>query len=223
MIPGRDTTADAALKDSLFNPGFVILTALFLFASSAVAAFFQLQPYLVSLRLDPAWIGFIIGADSVASFVIQPVCAPYLHPGNYRRWIVIGIAIMAAALISYAFAKGVVALVFIRIVQGAGFVTFLAATMAGIVTCIPQAKSGQGFGVLSLVRLAPYALVPPIVTCLIDNEVPFPKVLIGFALLICLSLVLLFRLPRHCLCVSAGSKPPSGERWKQKRLAVRPV
>jgi MFS family permease len=199
-------------EDSLFNPGFLILTSLFLVASSAVAAFFQLQPYLVALGIDPAWIGFVISADSIASFLIQPLCAPYLHKGNYRRWMAIGIVVMAVSLISYSFAAGIFALVVIRIVQGAGFVTFLAAMMAGIVICIPQSKSGQGFGVLSLVRLVPYALAPPLVTYLIDNAVSFPTVLLGFALLVCLSLALFFWLPGHDSRLPGDSEPsPHGK------------
>lgn len=191
--PGVAQTMTDKDPASLLNPGFVALTALFFLASSAMAAFFQLQPYLQSVRVSPAWIGFIIGADSLASFIIQPVCAPYLHAGNARRWMVIGLLVMAAALLAYSAGTGLVLLVVIRIVQGAGFVTFLAAMMAGIVASIPQSRSGQGFGVLSLVRLLPYALVPPLVTFLVERSISFPTVLIGFALLISMSPLLLLR------------------------------
>lgn len=195
---------------SLFNTGFVIFAALFFFTSSAMAAFFQLQPYLQSIRVNPAWIGFIIGADSLASFIIQPICAPYLHPGNARRWMVVGVLVMAASLLAYSFGKNLAMLVTIRIVQGAGFVAFLAAMMAGIVASIPSSKSGQGFGFLSLVRLLPYALVPPAVTFLIDNSISFPLVLAGFAVLISLSLLSLLRLTTSSTGRKEAAASPSG-------------
>ena len=157
-----------------------------------MAAFFQLQPYLQSIHVNAVWIGFIIGADSLASFIIQPVCAPYFHQGNGRLWMTVGILVMAASLLAYTSGRSLGALVAIRIIQGAGFVCFLAAMMAAIVAYIPPSKSGQGFGILSLVRLFPYAVVPPVMTFLMGRSVTFPAILAGFALLISFSLVLLF-------------------------------
>lgn len=179
-------------EGSLFNAGFIVLTVLFFLTSSAMAAFFQLHSYLQSIRVSPAWIGFIIGADSLASFVVQPVCAPYLHPGNGRLWMAVGILVMAAALLAYSSGKSLGALVVIRIVQGAGFVCFLAAMMAAIVAYIPPPQSGRGFGFLSLVRLLPYAVVPPAMTSLMGRSITFPTILAGFSLLIVFSLGLLF-------------------------------
>jgi MFS family permease len=182
---------DSPGDSSLFNAGFVSLTALFFLTSSAMAAFFQLQPYLQSIHVSPVWIGFIIGADSLASFIIQPLCAPYFHQGNGRRWMAVGILVMAAALLAYTSGRSLGALVAIRIIQGAGFVCFLAAMMAVIVAYIPPSRSGQGFGFLSLVRLLPYAVVPPVMTFLMGRSVTFPGILAGFALLVSFSLVLL--------------------------------
>ncbi|OPX95378.1 MAG: Major Facilitator Superfamily protein [Syntrophorhabdus sp. PtaB.Bin006] len=179
-------------EDTLFNAGFIVLTVLFFLTSSAMAAFFQLHSYLQSIQVSPAWIGFIIGADSLASFVVQPACAPYLHPGNGRLWMAVGILVMATALLAYSSGKSLGALVVIRIVQGAGFVCFLAAMMAAIVAYIPPSQSGRGFGFLSLVRLLPYAVVPPVMTSLMGRSITFPAILSGFSLLIAFSLALLF-------------------------------
>ncbi|MBP1734355.1 MAG: major facilitator superfamily 1 [Deltaproteobacteria bacterium] len=183
---------DSPGNDSLFNAGFISLTALFFLTASAMAAFFQLQPYLQSIHVNAVWIGFIIGADSLASFIIQPVCAPYFHQGNGRLWMTVGILVMAASLFAYTSGRSLGALVTIRIIQGAGFVCFLAAMMAAIVAYIPPSRSGQGFGILSLVRLFPYAVVPPVMTFLMGRSVTFPDILAGFALLISFSLMLLF-------------------------------
>ncbi|OPY77303.1 MAG: Major Facilitator Superfamily protein [Syntrophorhabdus sp. PtaU1.Bin153] len=192
----REVPQAGAINDpsegSLLNAGFIGLTFLFFLTSSAMAAFFQLHSYLQSIQVSPAWIGFIIGADSLASFVVQPICAPYLHPGNGRFWMAVGIVVMAASLLAYSSGKSLGALVVIRITQGAGFVCFLAAMMATIVGYIPPSQSGRGFGFLSLVRLLPYAVVPPAMTSLMARSISFPVILVGFALLIACSLVLLF-------------------------------
>ncbi len=196
-------------RGSLINAGFVILTVLFFLTSSAMAVFFQLQPYLQSIRVNPAWIGFIIGADSLASFIVQPGLAPYLHPGNARAWMAAGVLTMALALLAYTMGKGVGSLVVIRVAQGAGFVCFLAAMMAAIVAYIPPLKSGQGFAVLSLVRLLPYALVPPAATFLMGRSVTFPQILIGFALLVSFSLPVLFFIRKPHIADS-GQQPSAG-------------
>lgn len=194
MSEGQPQTQiiDDLREGPLFNAGFIILTVLFFLTSSAMAAFFQLHSYLQSIQVNPAWIGFIIGADSLASFVVQPICAPYLHPGNGRLWMIVGILVMAAALLAYTSGKSIGGLVIIRIIQGAGFVLFLAAMMASMVVYIPPSRSGQGFGFLALVRLFPYAVVPPAVTFFMGRSVTFPGILIGFAILISFSLLLLF-------------------------------
>ncbi len=186
----------APVHESLCNAGFILLTVLFLFASSVMAAFFHIHEYLASLEIQAAWIGFVIGADSLASFVIQPFCAPYLSGRNAVRWMAVGLFILGAALVCYSIAHGIEGLVVVRIAQGAGFALFLAAMMAAIVGFIPASKSGQAFGVLSLVRLVPYAIVPPVVAFFLKRSVSFPGIAAWLAALVGICLPALLFLKR---------------------------
>ncbi|OPY68237.1 MAG: Major Facilitator Superfamily protein [Syntrophorhabdaceae bacterium PtaU1.Bin034] len=210
----RSHSPDAGEKrERLLNPGFVSLNIVFLFGSAAMASFFHLQQYLGSIKVAPSWAGFIIGADSLAAFFLQPFLAPFLHPGNARRWMIAGLVGMAAALFSYGFSDSLSVLITIRIVQGAGFVCFVAAMTAAIVSYIPPSMSGQAFGFLSLIRLVPYALVPPAVGFVMARNVQFPGVLAGFAVLMLLSIpiVLLVGPRSHLSGSDKGAATPGFE------------
>lgn len=182
---------------SLWNQGFIALSVLFLFASSAMAAFFHIHGYLASLGIPASWAGFIIGADSLAGFVIQPFCAPYLTRRNAAPWMAAGLCVLGAALVCYSAARGVGGLIAVRIAQGAGFVLFMAAMMAAVVGFIPKNRSGQAFGVLSLVRLVPYAIVPPLTAFFLNRSVSFPGMAawLAVAVGVCLPVLLLVKRP----------------------------
>ena len=144
-----------AQSEKLFSREFVILGSLFFIASAVMAIFFQLQQYLASLGIDPGWFGFIIGADSLAALFLQPLLSPFLHSGNARKWMLIGLSAMIAALFLYRPAVTIMPLVAVRMLTGAGFICFVSAMTAMIVDYIPAQKSGQAFGYLSLTRLHP--------------------------------------------------------------------
>ena len=170
----------------LFTGQFITLNLIFLLAAAVMALFFQFQHYLESLGISPAWFGFLISADSLASFVLQPVFAVKLHSGNARKWLVIGICGMAAALVCYYFAVNPVSLAAVRIFHGAAFVCLMSAMMAMIVAYIPPGKSGQAFGLVSVVRLVPYSLVPPVIALAGDSPQDFRQILLWGALVMIL-------------------------------------
>lgn len=172
----------------LFTGQFVTLNFIFFLAAAVMALFFQFQHYLESLKISPVWFGFLIGADSLASFVLQPVLAVKLHSGNARKWLIIGISGMAAALVCYYFALNPVSLAAVRIFHGAAFVCLMSAMMAMIVTYIPPGKSGQAFGLVSVVRLVPYSLVPPVIALVGDSPQDFREILLWGALAMILAI-----------------------------------
>ena len=198
-MTARETVLDGALggqhKETLLTRGFVSLNILFFVACAAVSSFFYLQQHLESLGITPARAGLIISADSVAGLFLQPIMAPFLHERNARPWMAGGTVVMAAALLCYGGAHSLSALLAVRIVQGAGFVCLVAAIMAAMVAYIPPSMSGRAFGFVSLIRLVPYAAIPPLVTSLTVSHVSFPAVLAGFSIvmLLCAPIVLLMR------------------------------
>ena len=104
----------------------------------------------------------------------------------------IGLSAMIAALFLYRPAVTIMPLVAVRMLTGAGFICFVSAMTAVIVDYIPAQKSGQAFGYLSLTRLLPYALIPPLVGSLSSLSGGFSTMLMYSACFIALSLSLLF-------------------------------
>jgi predicted MFS family arabinose efflux permease len=207
-LPGNPLDLPSS-RAGLTSWGFVGLNIVFLFASASVSSFFHLQPYLESLGMAPAWVGFVISADSLASFFLQPLLAPFLHAGNARRWMVSGIMVMALSLLAYSHVEGLASLVIVRILQGAGFVCLISALMAAMVSYIPPSLSGQAFGIISLVRLVPFAFIPPLVGFLLGRYLHFPGVLGCFAVLMLLSIPILLLM-----------RPPSPDGGGQNSASV---
>ncbi|MBA4391592.1 MAG: hypothetical protein C0399_11760 [Syntrophus sp. (in: bacteria)] len=179
-------------SEKLLSREFIILGGLFFITSAVMAIFFQLHQYLASLGIDPGWFGFIIGADSLAALFLQPLLSPFLHSGNARKWMLIGLIGMIAALLLYRPAVTIVTLVAVRMLTGAGFICFVSAMTAMIVDYIPAQNSGQAFGYLSLTRLMPYALIPPFVGSLSVISGGFTTMLMYSACFVALSLSMLF-------------------------------
>jgi MFS family permease len=181
-------------KQKLFTKEFLALNTIFFFAAAVMAVFFQFQNYLQSLGIAFAWFGFLMGADSLASFVLQPFLSVYLNAVNARKWLFISISGMAVMLFSYKFALGLPSLIAVRILHGAAFVCLMSAIMAMLVNYIPSEKSGQAFGLVSIVRLIPYSIVPPILTATNKTPADFQTTLMFSALLMVLSLSLAYQI-----------------------------
>ncbi len=202
---------------SLLTAQFVILCGIFFLTTSVMAMFFQFQQYLRSLGINPGWIGFVIGADSLACFFIQPFLAVRLNAANSRKWVFIGTSGMAVMLLSYTFAPGLPYLIVVRILHGAAFVCVMSALTALLSDLIPSRKSGQAFGLVTIVRLLPYSIVPPLLTFVDRSPEGFRTALIYGALVMAASLTLVYRLDPSSRMVPDVPDPP--ERLKLKEMA----
>lgn len=179
-------------SERLFSKDFLLLNLIFFLASTATAAFFQFHQYLRFLGIPEGWSGFIIAADALPALILQPLLGIFLNNNNARRWMTVGVICMIAALLSYRFAATVPLLVAVRIFQGAGFACLIAAMMILIVNYIPSQKSGAAFGIVSTVRLVPYALVPPLMGAFFKASQDFTKALAYGALIMVFSLFALY-------------------------------
>jgi predicted MFS family arabinose efflux permease len=164
-------------SEGLFSRNFLLLNGVLFLVSITLAVFFQFHQYLKALGIAPEWFGLIIGADSIPSFFILPFLSPFLNGRNARKWMFAGAFAMTAALVSYKYATTVPSLGALRLLHGSGFIVVFAALMAIIVNYIPQEKSGQAFGLISMNRLLPYALIPPLLGALGDIRESFPIIL----------------------------------------------
>lgn len=146
----------------LVSRPFLLLGAQLLAVSVIVALFFPLQLYLESLGISPAAAGFILGADALAALVVQAGLTPVISARTARRWLIAGALVLALALVCEGVATRAPALAAARLLQGAGFIAIITALMPLLVLCIPRERSGEAFGWISLIRLVPYAVIPPL-------------------------------------------------------------
>ncbi|ABK99126.1 MFS transporter [Pelobacter propionicus] len=193
----------------LFTPAFLVINFQFALVTGIAALFFAFSGYLAHLGISPATAGFIISADALAALIIQPLIAPLVHPGSARRWLCGGSLVLATALFMIGQSDSVPLLVTARLLQGAGFICVLTALITMVVQLIPPEMSGRAFGWVSLIRLVPYAIIPPLLDFTRLPPSSFGTVLNlagGAALIPLLGLLL----PRSGQETTAGGAPSPG-------------
>jgi predicted MFS family arabinose efflux permease len=152
--------------DKLWTSTFVALNLILLLNFCNMSVFFRFNSYLKNLGMDQSHIGLVIGLFSLAALLVRPAISPFLQPSNSKRWIFWGAACTVACLLAYNLAHDLVSLAILRLAHGSFYVLMATAAMAAFTGCIPQAKSGQAFGVVGIVALLPFALVPPLLPTL---------------------------------------------------------
>jgi len=198
-----------AKPPGLFSPGFLAINLQFALVTAIAALFFAFSAYLAQLGVSPAMAGFIISADALAALIVQPVIAPLVHSGTSRAWLSGGSLILAAALFIEGHVTSLPFLVGARLLQGTGFICVISALIAMIVQYIPPGMSGRAFGWISLIRLIPYAVIPPLFDFLKIAPSSFGSVL-NVAAPVALIPVLMLLLPRSEQATDQGNSRSPG-------------
>ncbi len=175
----------------LFTREFVALNAIVFLAFCNISVFFRFHVYLGTLPIPAESFGFLIAAFSLSVLVIRPIISPFLHPDNAKRWIAISAFLVIVALTSYNWAQDFLSMAVIRTFHGASYVVLVTAVLSKLVGCIPRDKSGQAFGLFSVITLLPYAVIPPLMDPLIRWTGSFDRVLNLSAALMVLAFPLL--------------------------------
>jgi MFS family permease len=162
-----------------------------------LSIFYGFNAYLGRLGIAPEWRGVLLALEPGTAFLLRPVISPLLHLGNGVRIMGLGLAAIMAALAGYPLATGAWPRAALRVLHGAGFVALVSAAVAVLVHYVPKERSGQGFGVFSIMTLLPYAVVPPLVE-------RFLPALGNEALVYCLAAPLF--LPAFLLLIPLGRK-----------------
>ncbi len=207
---------------SLLSPGFVVLNLQFALVTAIAALFFAFAGYLQQLGISPAMAGFVLSADALAALVVQPLISPLIHSGTARRWLVGGSLLLATALLMLGQVTSLPLLAGARLVQGAGFITVLSALITMTIPFIPPGMSGRAFGILSLVRLIPYALIPLLFNLLAIAPDSFARVL-NLAALTALAPVLALLLPVSQQAGKEGHSRPPGLSGLSASLRSAPI
>jgi predicted MFS family arabinose efflux permease len=180
-------------RESLLSKEFVILNVASFLAQINMAVFFQLHQYLLTLPIDQRYAGFLIGVFSLSGVAMQPVLSPFVNERNARRTLVIGVFVTIGGLLMYRWATSFPSILVVRIIHGVGFITFVTAMNASLVSFIPPARSGQAFGLISINMLIPMAVVPALLGWLNLGPAHFVDVLtVTAALMVPTALLPLF-------------------------------
>lgn len=157
-----------------------------------IAVFFQFYDYLGTLPIAPQSFGLLIAMFSVTVLIIRPIISPWLHPANAKRWIAISCGAVIVSLLLYNVATNFWTMAAVRLIHGAAYVVLATAVLAKLVGCIPRDRSGQAFGLISVITLLPYAVMPPVLEPLNRWAGGFDQVLNLSALLMLPSFPLLY-------------------------------
>jgi len=183
-FPGqREAISNGASPETSNSPGriitgeFLALNAILFISFFNVAAFFDFHGYLTSLPIDAEWHGFLIALFSLVVLAVRPLISPFFTPGNARLWLAVSCAALLPIMLFYGHATDLGGMVLVRIVHGAAYVIMATAVTSRIVAAIPEGRSAQAFGLISVITLLPYAVVPPLMGVLTAWAGGFPEVL----------------------------------------------
>ncbi len=181
---------------TLFTREFLALNALLFLTFCNMALFFQFHEYLGSLPIPRDDFGFIIAVFSLVVLIIRPIISPLLTPENSKKWITISAVLLVFSLLLYFVADGFWSMVLVRVFHGAAYVVLATAALCQLIECIPPDRSGQAFGLISVITsVVPYAIIPPIISPLAHLLGGFREVLGLSALVMAFSLWLLWYIP----------------------------
>jgi MFS family permease len=151
-----------APPERLFTREFLGLNILTFLVFCNLAVFFQFYSYLRTLPIGAGWYGFLIALFSVTALILRPLISPLLHPGNARRWVHASAALVIVSLLGYNAAGTFWPLFIVRAIHGASYVVLATALTALLVAAIPPGRSGQAFGLVTVITLLPFAVIPPL-------------------------------------------------------------
>lgn len=198
----------------LFNFGFLSLNLLVLFAFCNLAVFFSFVSFLDQLPIEPRWHGVLIGLLSASALVVRPIISPWLTPYNATRAVAAGLTLTAMSLLLYSQVHSLVPMILLRVLHGAANVTMLSASVTLLVAFMPPKKSGQGFGIITIMTLLPYAVIPLILENSVGH-VPLGDVYMYTALLMLPPALLLIPIARRVRAMGStqqgtGNRQPEG-------------
>jgi predicted MFS family arabinose efflux permease len=196
----------------LITKEFLSLNGIIFLNFCNVAVFFQFYQYLLNeLHLSPREIGLLIGLFAFIGLVIRPLISPLFHPANAKKWILLGSIGIIISLLFYQPARGFWSMALVRVVHGGVYVVMGTAMMAKIVGAIPPGRSSQAFGIISVITLLPYAVMPPLLE-------PMIKIFGGFVPVLFLTASLMVLVFPLLLLVKGG---PSGNPSPPEKITKR--
>jgi predicted MFS family arabinose efflux permease len=212
---GQEAAVQTPPKEPLWTRAFVVINLISFLSNCNMSVFFQFHSYLGSLGVPAAWQGPLISALTLVGLLVRPALSPVITAANARHWIFWGCLGSAIMLLFYNLASTPWPLLAVRCLHGFAYVTMITGLTAATVGVIPPTRSGEAFGVVGIVMVLPFALVPPLADFLSNRLGGFLPVLNLTALVLGLSLPLLLLLPARLGGEASGRRVPGLVQMRQ--------
>ncbi len=183
----------------LFTFDFLALCLVIAAAFSNVSVFYSFYHYLSVIDIPVVWRGFLVGLEPMAAFALRLLILPWLHVRNAYTIVTTALILLIAVSCSYLWLTSVPELIVVRILHGAVFMLLTSAATALLVVFIPEEKSGQGFGALSVATMIPYAIIPPITEALLPYTRSAADIYAGVSVFSLLGIALMIGMRRRIL------------------------
>jgi MFS family permease len=154
--------ADLSCPRKLWSFEFLALCLIIAVAFANISVFYSFYHYLGAIGIPIAWRGFLVGLEPMSAFILRLFVLPWLHVRNAYSVTMVSLILLIVASCTYPWVTTVPAMIVLRIFHGAVFVLLTSAVIALVVNFIPGDKSGQGFSVISIATMIPYAVIPPL-------------------------------------------------------------
>ena len=162
-----------------------------------VSVFYGFYHYLGTIDIPVIWRGFLVGLEPMAAFILRLAVLPWLHVRNSYSVLTASLVLLILCSCSYLWVVTVPAMIVLRIVHGATFMLLTSAAIALIVNFIPKERSGQGFGILGVATMIPFAVIPPLCEALLPHVRGEADLYAGVSVFSVAAIGLLVLLRRH--------------------------
>ena len=188
---------DISEAPKLFSFEFLALCLILVAAFANVSVFYGFYHYLGIIGIPVAWRGFLVGLEPMAAFALRLFVIPWIHTRNAVTVLMASLILMVGASCSYLWVLTVPLMIVLRIVHGAAFVLLTSAVIALIVQFIPKEKSGQGFSIVSISTMIPYAVIPTLTETLLPRVQSEAVIYAGVSVFSVMSIFLLAALKKR--------------------------
>lgn len=185
----------------LFSREFIALCLILVAAFANVSVFYSFYHYLGTIGMPVAWRGFIVGLEPMTAFILRLFVIPWISTRNAVAILLASLVLIIIVSCSYLWALTVPAMIVVRIVHGAAFVLLTSAAIALVVHFIPGEKSGQGFSIITISTIIPYAVIPTITESLLPHVASEAVIYAGVSVFSVASILLLVLLKKRLLNV----------------------
>ena len=170
---------------------FILFCLITIATFCTISIFYSFHHYLVKIDIPPLWRGIIVGLEPMTAFILRLVILPWLQVRDTPAIIAASVVAMIFIGLGYLWASTVASLIVLRIFHGAAIVFLTVAVTALGVNFIPPERSGQAFGIVLIVTIAPYAFIPPIAEAILPYLRNEADLYAGVSIFVFIALLLL--------------------------------